>query len=84
MAANLKICTHTVGFIPLACTCGHSISSIFCSTPLAWLACLTFDVCLLVSSEGRPLFLWMWVPGTAAVGLEGSELGGVDGGGVEP
>jgi len=26
----------------------------------------------------------MWVPGAAAVGLEGSELGGVEGGGVEP
>lgn len=60
-------------------TCCHCLSSVFCLTPLAWLVCLTFDFCLHGSPEGRPLFLWVWVPGAAAVGLEGSELGGVDG-----
>lgn len=61
-------------------TCGHCLSSVVCSTPLAWLVCLTFDFCLPGISEGRPLFLWAWA---AAVGLEFgvevSELGGVDG-----
>lgn len=67
-------------------TCGHCISSVFCSNPLAWLVCLTFEFCWLGSPEGRPLFLWEWAPGKAAVGLElgvkGSELGEVDGAGV--
>lgn len=71
-----------MGFITLAGTCGHCLSSVFCLTPLAWLVCLTFDFCLHGSPEGRPLFLWVWAPAAAAVGLEfgveGSELGGVD------
>lgn len=63
--------------------CGHCLSSIFSSSPLAWLVCLTLVFCLLGVSEGLTLFLWVCGTEVLAVGLEfgleDSDSGGVEG-----